>query len=206
MAYTDYLGEIFKFIGLPALISIGVGAYLKLNFDAKLEKVKTKNSKKLASFQADLNHIKSKENFKFIKLHEKRLEVLQITFQFLNENLSLLSEYISPLKFTPDGQDYFENEKLASQKYREAHNKFWQYFRFNTIYFDEDIENSLNKFFKESTDIFNLYDKKLVYKSMGEKLDRKDEFESVFAYKKIPEIIHPLKKEIEIKFRKLLGE
>lgn len=32
MAYTDYLGEIFKFIGLPTLISIGVTAIAKLKY------------------------------------------------------------------------------------------------------------------------------------------------------------------------------
>jgi hypothetical protein len=206
MAYTDYLVEIFKFIGVPALISIGVTAYAKSNYDKKLEKVKLRNAKKLSDFQSEINTLKSKENFKFTKLHEKRLEVLQKTFQHLNENLSLLSQYISPVKFTPDGEDFDEREQKLSQQYRDAHNIFLNYFNYNVIYFDEEIENLLRSFFNESGEIFNLYDKKIIMKSMGEKLDRKEMLESAFAYKKIPEIIYPLKKEIEIKFRKLLGE
>ena len=195
---------------IPTLLTLYLNERVKGNvknsFDEKLEQLKKEHSKEISQFQTELSYLKSKENFKFTKLHEKRLEVLQNTFQFLNENLSLLTTYISPFKFIPDGEDYDGNEKLASQKYRDAHNKFWQYFKFNTIYFDEDIENSLNNFFKESSEIFNLYDKQLLYKSMGEKLDREEMLASTFAYKKIPEIINPLKKEIETKFRKLLGE
>lgn len=206
MTYTDYIIEIIKFMGLPALISIGVTAYAKSNYDKKLEKVKLKNAKKLSDFQSEINTLKSKENFKFTKLHEKRLEVLQKTFQHLNENLSLLSQYIAPVKFTPKGEDFDESERKLSQQYRDAYNIFLNYFNYNVIYFDEEIETLLRSFFNESGEIFNLYDKKLIMKSMGEKLDRDDMFASTMAYKKIPEIIYPLKKEIESKFRKLLGE
>lgn len=195
---------------VPTLLTLylneKVKASVKNSFDEKLEKLKKEHTKEISQFQTELDYLKSKENFKFTKLHEKRLEVLQNTFQFLNENLNLLASYISPIKFIPDGKDYDENEKLASQAYRDAHNNFLKYFNFNSIYFDEDIENSLNNFFKESSEIFNLYDKQLIYKSMGEQLDRKDRLASALAYKKIPEIIYPLKKEIETKFRKLLGE
>ncbi|MFA9191242.1 hypothetical protein AAGV28_07655 [Flavobacterium sp. FZUC8N2.13] len=195
---------------IPTLLTLylneRVKGSIKNSFDEKLEQLKKEHLKEISQFQTELSYLKSKENFKFTKLHEKRFEVLQKTFQFLNENLSLLSTYISPIKFTPNGTDFEENEKLASQEYRDAHNKFWKYFKFNSIYFDEDIENSLNNFFKESSEIFNLYDKKLIYKSMGQELDRKELFNSTMAYKKIPEIINPLKKEIEIKFRKLLEE
>ena len=174
------------------------------------EKVKgsVKNSfdEKLSHFQIELNHLKTKENFKFTKLHEKRFEVLQETYKYLNNNLNLLGKHISPVKFTPEGEDYNENEQKASKEYRDAHNDFLQYFNFNSIYFDEETETLLLSFFKESVEIFNAYDQRQIFKSMGEKLEREERLASAFAYKKIPEIIDPLKKEIETKFRKLLGE
>ena len=174
------------------------------------EKVKgsVKNSfdEKLSHFQIELNHLKTKENFKFTKLHEKRFEVLQETYKYLNNNLNLIVKHISPVKITPEGEDYNENEQKASKEYRDAHNDFLQYFNFNSIYFDEETETLLLSFFKESVEIFNAYDQRQIFKSMGEKLEREERLASAFAYKKIPEIIDPLKKEIETKFRKLLGE
>ena len=64
----------------------------------------------------------------------------------------------------------------------------------------------LNRFFQESSEIFNLYDKRQIFKAMGSSLEREEYFQSATAYKKIPEIIHPLKKEIDAKFRFLMGE
>jgi hypothetical protein len=195
---------------VPTLITLWLNERVKgsvqNSFNKKLEELKKEHSKELFQFQAELNYLKSKESFKFTKLHEKRFKVLQESYKYLNNNLNLLGKHISPIKFTPDGENYDENEQKASKQYRDAHNEFLQYFNFNAIYLDKETEALLISFFKESGEIFNDYDKKQIYKSMGEKLEREENLASVFAYKKIPEIIHPLKKKIEIKFRELLGE
>jgi hypothetical protein len=195
---------------VPTLITLWLNERVKGSvqntFNKQLEEIKKEHSKELSQFQSELNYIKSKENFKFTKLHEIRLEVLKESYKYLNNNLSLLGKHVSPFKFTPEGEDYDENEEKASMKYRDAHNEFLQYFNSNSIYLDEDTEALLISFFKESGEIFNDYDKKQIYKSMGEKLEKEDNLASVFAYKKIPEIIYPLKKQIELKFRELLGE
>jgi hypothetical protein len=195
---------------VPTLITLWLNERVKGSvqntFNKQLEEIKKEHSKELSQFQSELNYIKSKGNFKFTKLHEIRLEVLKESYKYLNNNLSLLGKHVSPFKFTPEGEDYDENEEKASMKYRDAHNEFLQYFNSNSIYLDEDTEALLISFFKESGEIFNDYDKKQIYKSMGEKLEREDNLASVFAYKKIPEIIYPLKKQIELKFRELLGE
>ncbi|WP_433766024.1 hypothetical protein [Flavobacterium ginsenosidimutans] len=232
MNYLDCLYQILGFVGLPALFTLylteRVKANVKNTFDNKLEEVKKENakeieevkkeytkeieivkkehSKEISQFQTELTSLKSKENFKFTKLHEKRFKVLEESYKYLNNNLNLLGKHISPFKFVPDGENYDENEEKASQQFRDAHNEFLQYFNSNSIYFDEETETLLIKFFQESGEIFTVYDQRQLYKSMGEKLEREDRLASAFAYKKIPEIIHPLKKKIEIKFRELLGE
>ncbi|WP_291103967.1 MULTISPECIES: hypothetical protein [unclassified Flavobacterium] len=208
----DYSNILVVFvIGLvPTLLTLYLNERVKgsvrNSFDEKLEQLKKEHSKEISQFQAELSYLKSKENFKFTKLHEKRFEVLQKTFEYLNNNLNVLATHISPFKFTPDGQNFDENERQASKQYRDAHNEFLKYFKFNSIYFDEETESLLNSFFQESGDIFNAYDQRQIMKSMGDSLDKEGLLNSAMAYKKIPEIIHPLKKEIEIKFRKLLGE
>jgi len=168
--------------------------------------VKNSFDEKLAQFQIELNHLKTKENFKFTKLHERRFEVLQKTFEYLNNNLNILASLTAPFKIIPQGQNYDESEQLASQKYRDAHNEFLKYFNHNSIYFDEETEALFLNFFRESGNIFNAYDQKQIYQSMGEKLDKEGHLNFANAHKKIPEIIHPLKKQIETKFRELLGE
>lgn len=191
MTYIEFIGELLKYAGVPALVAIG----LKSSFDTKLENLKS-----------DLNYLKGKENFKFTKLHERRFEVLQKTFEHLITNLNLLSSHTSPLKFTADGENFEENEKKASEQYRDAHYEFLKYFSFNSIYFDKETEALLLSFFKETAEIFHTYDQRQIMKSMGDSLDREDNLKSIMVYKRIPEIIYPLKKEIEIKFRELLGE
>ncbi|CAM2904846.1 hypothetical protein SAMN05444143_10660 [Flavobacterium succinicans] len=208
----EYSNLIVVFVSglVPTLLTLylneRVKGSVKNSFDEKIEKLKNEHSKELSQFQTELNHLKSKENFKFTKLHEKRFEVLQESFKYLNTNLNLLGNHISPFKFTAKGEDFDQNEQKASKEYREAHNEFLQYFNFNSIYFDEETEILLLSFFRESGEIFNAYDQRQIYKSMGEKLETEDRLASAFTYKKIPEIIHPLKKEIELKFRELLGE
>lgn len=197
----EYSNGLIIFVSalIPTLITLWLNERVKGS-------VKNSFDEKLAQFQIELNHLKSKENFKFTKLHEKRLEVLQQTFQFLNENLTLLSQYTSPIKFTPKEMEFNESEQLASVKYREAYNAFLNYFNYNVIYFDEDDEKLLRSFFAESADIFNAYDTKQSIIAMGGTPEKQDYMNAATAHKKIPETIYPLKKEIEIKFRKLLGE
>lgn len=195
---------------IPTLITLWLNERVKgsvqNSFNTKLEELKKEHSKELSQFQTELNHLKTKENFKFTKLHERRFEVLQKTFEYLNNNLNLLRSLTAPFKIIPHGQNFDESEQLASQKYRDAHNDFLKYFNHNSIYFDEEIEALLLNFFQESGNIFNAYDQKQIMKSMGENLDKEGHLNFANAHKKIPEIIHPLKKQIETKFRELLGE
>ncbi|WP_035690525.1 hypothetical protein [Flavobacterium sp. F52] len=212
MAGIEYIIFVVVFLGglVPTLITLWLNEKVKGSvqnfFNKKLEELKKEHSKELSQFQAELNYLKSKENFKFTKLHERRFDVLQKTFEYLNNNLNLLASLTAPFKILPHGQNYDESEQLASQKYREAHNEFLKYFNHNSIYFDEETEALLLNFFRESGNIFNAYDQKQIYKSVGEKLDREGHINFANAHKKIPEIIHPLKKQIETKFRELLGE
>lgn len=200
-------GLIAVFCGLiPTLITLWlnekVKGSVKNSFDQKIEGLKKEHSKEISQFQAELNYLKASEKFKFEKLHEKRLEVLAKTYELLIRNLVLLESYTSPLKFTPKDKDFNDYEVEFSIKYREIHNKFLSYFNRHAIYFSVDIEELILSYISSSAKIFDTYDLKLRYpKSEPQILN-----EAYTAYKKIPEIIYPLKKEIEKKFRLLLGD
>lgn len=183
---------------IPTLITLWlnekVKGSVKNSFDKKLEDLKKEHSIEISKFQTELNSLKSKENFKFTKLHEKRLEVLQKTYQYINETSESLKLYVTPLKTIILGDTNVETEKILSQDFIRIVDEFTRYFNYNRIYFDEVIEKLLEDFFKESVLIFATYHQ------------NKSDNDSIYSSKEIQKILTPIKKQIEIKFRELLGE
>jgi hypothetical protein len=179
---------------------------VKNSFDERLEQLKKVHSKELSHFQTELNYLKTKENFKFTKLHEKRFEVLQESYTYLNKTLIQLGVYINPVKIVPFGKTSQEHNDLLNEQYTTAHNNFLKYFNDNKIFFDKDIEQLLDSYFMTSRDVYNEYFKNEFLNREGNSFDKEVYMSAATAYKKIPELIEPLKKQIEIKFRELLGE
>lgn len=198
MTYADFLVELVKLLGVPAII----GIWLKYSFDIKVEKLKS-----------DLNHLKSRENFKFTKLHDKRFEVLEITYGYLNQTMRLLHIYVSPFKSTPrlEFKIYEELEDILKEKdvsleFQLLFNEFSEYIQNNAIFFDEKIEKLLMDYFTESGDIFLISYSSKTLQKMEIGVYEENQKTINLMFEKIPTLIFPIKKEIEKKFRELLGE
>jgi len=198
---VEYSNGLIIFISalIPTLITLWLNERVKGS-------VKNSFDEKLAQFQIELNHLKSKENFKFTKLHEKRFEVLQESYKYLNQTLMQLGVYINPLKIVPLGKTSQEHSDSLNEQYTSAHNNFLEYFNHNKIFFGKDIEQLLDSYFMTSRDIYNEYFKNEFLNREGAPFNDKVFMSAATAYKKIPELIEPIKKQIEIKFRELLGE
>ncbi len=198
MEQYQILINILSYSIIPTLIALYVTEKIKGNikifFDKKLEELKMEHSKEISQFQSELNYLKSKESFKFTKLHEKRLEVLERTYYFINETSEALLTYVSPLKLGVNENVVTEMDKLLSDDFIKTFDEFIVYFKHNCIYFDEEIEQLLKKFIKEALFIFATY---------GKNESAKD---NMFSIKELGKNLDPIKKEIEIKFRELLGE
>lgn len=183
---------------VPTLITLWLNERVKgsvqNSFNKQLEEIKKEHSKELSQFQTELNYLKSKESFKFTKLHEKRLEVLERTYYFINETSESLQTYVSPLKSGVKGSTNTEIDKLLSDDFIKTFDEFVVYFKHNSIYFDEEIEQLLEKFNKEALLIFATY---------GKNESAKD---NMFSLKELKKNLNPIKKQIEAKFRQLLGE
>jgi len=173
--YNIYL-QILANVGVPALISLIVA-----------ERLKRKSAKEISQFQTELNHLKSKENFKFTKLHEKRLEVLERTYYYITETSEVLKIYVSPLGY---GQ---ETVNALKDNFVKTFDEFTIYFKQNCIYFDEGIERDLQDFFKEALLIFATYGK------------NESAIDNLYSIKEVNAKLVPIKKQIEVKFRELLG-
>jgi hypothetical protein len=182
----------------PTLIALWLNERVKgsvqNSFNKKLEELKKEHSKEISQFQTELTYIKSKESFKFTKLHEKRLEVLERTYYFINETSESLQTYVSPLKLGVKGSIPTEMDKLLSEDFLKTFDEFVLYFKHNSIYFDEEIEQLLERFIKEALLIFATY---------GKNESTKD---NMFSIKELKKNLDPIKKQIEVKFRHLLGE
>jgi len=148
----------------------------------------------------------SNESFKFVKLHEKRLDVLEKTFKYLNENLKQLEVYTSPYKAVPIGKTFIEQERELSHNYRKVHNEFSNYFQDNLLYFPEALEKIISIYFAECSGIFHTYDLNQIMTRDDSKADKYVSLDAAFVHKKIPEKIDPIKKEIIKEFRNILGE
>lgn len=196
---------------VPTLLTLylneRVKGSVKNSFDEKLEEMKKEHSIKIASFKTELDSLKAKENFKFTKLHEKRFEVLQKTYQYVNENIVFLSRLVSIYKAVPDDVSKEENEKKLRLNFDNSFDEFKNYYSINLIFFSEEIESLLNKYFEVSRLINVKYfiAEEINTQYSNEFLVDVKSF-SLDATKIINEELIPIKKQIEIKFRELLGE
>ena len=139
MEVVKIILQISGFLGISSLFTLYITERIKNkiknSFDIKLEEVKMINSKEISQFQSELNHLKSKESFKFTKLHEKRFEVMAETYKYLTDALFKLRIYVAPLKGVPTDKTAEEINYTQFTDYSNAHNKFYEYYSFNKIYF-----------------------------------------------------------------------
>lgn len=179
---------------------------IKIGFDRKLEKLKKEHQIDITKFQAEISLLKSKENFKFTKLHEKRFTVLENMYQLLNKAIRELNLYISPVKSTPNETTFDENEDNLQLNFINAHNNFAEYFSNNKIYLDDEITTLIENYLKEISDVYNDYSQNHFLRKSGDTVDPKIHMKAYTAYKKVPEKIMPIKKEIEKSFKEILEQ
>jgi hypothetical protein len=207
MEVVKIILQIAGFLGISSLFTLYITERIKNkiknSFDIKLEEVKMINSKEISQFQSELNHLKSKENFKFTKLHEKRFEVLQKTFQYLNETLTHLQFYISPVRERNNESIPEMSDLTYYMNYSNAQDEFFNYFRINKLFLNEEIADLLTNYFIEADKIFGDFENELKTENVTKShLEGK----SIEARDNIGVIILPILEQIENKFRELLGE
>lgn len=195
---------------VPTLITLWLNERIKGSvqntFNKQLEEIKKEHSKELSQFQLELNYLKSKESFKFTKLHEKRFEVMAETYKYLTDVLIKLRLYVAPLKSGLNDETAEEINHKQSCDYHDAHNKFHEYYSFNKIYFNDEIEELLEKYLASSLEISNQHFQKEYLAREGRILNTKVYISDATAYEKVRELIEPIQWEIKNKFRELLGE
>jgi len=189
---------------LTLFLTEKVKGSVKNNFDKKIEEIKNKYNTELAKFQSELDSISNQKSFKFTKLHEKRFDILEILYKSLNKKLKNLQLYISPVKYKPDNKTFEEYEDGLYQDYRESHYDFVSIFNDNKIFLNDTIIELVDSYLKEESEIFNAYYENHFLIRAGDRPNTEIRMKAFTAYKKIPEKISPIQKEIEDEFKELL--
>lgn len=201
--------EILLYSTIPTITSLlitgQVKGSMKNYFDKKLESTKKEYAIEIAKFESEINALKAKENFKFTKLHEKRMEVLEFSYKYLNDSLHNLNLLVVPLKHFDDETTNEENEKMLFRNFIAAQNNFNKYYSDNKIYFNDELEKLIDSYNSEIISIYNDYNSNHYLKQFGD-VDKDIALKAMTAYKKIPEKISPIKKEIEKKFKEVLEQ
>lgn len=177
---------------------------VKDSFDTKLEELKRDHSIEITRFQTEINSLKTKENFKFTKLHEKRFLVLEESYKLLNKTVSKINQYISPVKSIPENITFTQNEDNQQLEFLEAHKNFTNHFVDNRIYFNQELEALVENYVSEIGEIYNDYSQNHFLTKMETQPDREIRMTAFSAYKKVSEKLLPIKKEIEKNVRNLL--
>ncbi|GGW75441.1 hypothetical protein DFQ11_1244 [Winogradskyella epiphytica] len=203
-----YILEALIYSIIPTLIVLyiteKVKGNVKNNFDKKLEQLKKDHNIEITKFQAEISALKAQENFKFTKLHEKRLIVLENIYKLLNVTSKELSVYVSPIKFTPENIQYEDYENNQQINYVNAHNNFVSFFNDNKIYLNENVIELIDNYLNAMSEIYNDYSTNHILKNMGDNSNAEIRIKAITAYKKMPEKVNPIKKEIENKFKEIL--
>ncbi len=177
---------------------------VKSSFDSKLENIKNSNNMELSKFQAEINSLKSRENFKFTKLHEKRLVVMEVTYKLINEVLNELHRYVNPLKMLEQGKNFVENDNILQDIFLKKHSEFTTHYINNRFYFDTETKKIIDNYLSDVREAYDLYNEQHSFRQMGERPDREMMRNASKAFKNIELKINPIKENIENRFAEIL--
>lgn len=193
-----FLGTLFTLY-----ISEKVKGRVKNSFDNKLENQKKEHNLELSQFQAEINSLKSKENYKFTKLHEKRFDIMEVTYKLINEVSIRLNDYVNPVKNLGE-KNFLENDNFLQQELLSKHSEFSTYFSNHKYYFDSETKNLIDSYFTEVREVYEMYYEKHFYGQLDEKPDRAMMIKAAKAHKNIELKISPIKQNIEKRFAEIL--
>lgn len=177
---------------------------IQSSFDKKLESIKKEHTLEIAKFQSDLDSLKSKEDFKFTKLHEERFNVLKKTYALLNKCRNDLGFYVGEIKIIPNNTTFEKNEDRLHLNFIASHEELVKYIDDNLIFFSKNLESMLANFMEESFQISIDYNPNHpINKLVNAKSEANKNVES--AYKRLNENIQPIMITIKNECRIIFG-
>ncbi|GAA3776662.1 hypothetical protein [Flavobacterium ginsengiterrae] len=204
----NVLTNILSYSIVPTVITLIITKItegrIQSSFDKKLESTKKEHVLEISKFQSELDSLKTKENFKFTKLHEERFKVLKETYALLNKTRNDLGLFVAEIKLIPNNTTFEKNEERLHMNFIASNEEFVKYIDDNLIFFSDKLESMLAEFLEESFQISIDYKpnhpvNKLVFPNREVKKN------AVSSYQRLNDNIQPIMIAIRTEFRELLG-
>ncbi|UOK42210.1 MULTISPECIES: hypothetical protein [Flavobacterium] len=191
-----------EYLPIIAIIISVVSPFINLWLNERIKaSVNHHFNKEISKFEKEIEVLKSKETFKFTKLHEKRLEVLENTYSLVNSYYTSLNNFLHPLKiYNPE--ETSDPNKRDYEQYAEAYKNLFDYFSQKKIYYDVDLEKQIENFIKDSHEATLGYTKYIFYDKI--EMKKEERIKAMTSYKEVPIQILPLKEKLEERFREVL--
>jgi hypothetical protein len=188
--------------------SIGSAAFVFLAkaltnhlFSIDLERFKTalkgSHEKEIERLRSDLRMVAFEREIRFVKLHEKRLDIIAELYRRLSAANIAMSKLVSPMQF--GGK---EAEKQNHDRAADACQQFRDYYLQHRIYFDVGLCEHLDGLDAKFWQIFIHY---YMYDSDDQEVARERRKTQLEAWDQASEEVPPMLREIERSFRTLLG-
>lgn len=125
---------------------------IEFDFNKHLESIKKEHSMELAIHQAEIENLKSKDNFKFLRLHEKRFKVLAQLYRLLKKVIPPLMDYVAPIKNTNEKSLIDYGDELR-ENFIKKHNAFVIFYRNNQIFLPPNLCVLLDEYIDATIEI-----------------------------------------------------
>lgn len=185
--------ELIKFFGGSAMFLAAVAWLVRSLITHRL-------NKDIDNFKTKLEHESRAQLQRLSILNEKRAEIIEGLYHRIDTFVKSAASFASYIEFSSEPS---KDEK--AEIYSEAAMDFYEYFHKNKIYFSVDVCSKVEEIFNETRDALFDYG---YYRRRedGRRHDHMKEHEAwTKAWDKIKDDIPPIREEIEMEFRKLLG-
>lgn len=181
--------EVAKNLGLTGILTAGAVWIFKILIGHLF-------SKDLEKFKANLEKEIAIHRIRYEKMHSERAEVIKELYKKMSKVHRSFGSFMSPLQLTGEPTEE-EKGKLAAQHA----NEFTEYYEENRIFIEEDLAEDIDQLSKTLRSAWLKFrTSRAVKNESNEHIKYWDD-----AWKIIDEEVPKLKKEIEKKFRKILG-
>lgn len=187
----EFWEQILILIFTPSAVIAAFVFFLRGFFNRALDR-------DLEKFKSELNRQHLEFEIKYSFIHQKKAEVIGTFYGLLVNGIKEIELLVKVPRFD-DGEKLSDKRERA----REVFNSMSRYFYENRIYFEEDLCEKIISLFNLLRDSFIEFKiaqpgDKIEYGSSNDPEMWKS------SYKRIKEKVHPIKEELEKKFRSLL--
>lgn len=154
-------------------------------------------SNKIEKFKHDLERENTKFKITYEKLHLERAEIIKETYKNIVLTHNSFHSYLNI--FQPAGGKTEDEKRLESGNY---YNEFFNFYDKNRIFFEESLALKIDKIRDKFLEAWREFE---LSKAVSKNDNQRDPDIWVKAWNKVNDDIPPLRKDIEIEFRKLIG-